>query len=242
MSLKVLSIEIDLAKSGVIRDRSLWRASETFIEVCPSSILWEPLKVCQGLLFHQLAIMNAIANGGPKNPHSNKCSLLKFPKAQGIHCTSSYRWKHHSDVINSLRLCQSLHDVDKSRSWPLAIGTEVPNCQSGNKLAQGNFKGLSIDWGQAKFTEISAPLPLIETLLSKSLSMDSTFKYVWHGNFSTNMYITMYCTYNLLPLFKVRTSVPLLFVQKLNSWMYYFLRFLGIILRVLWLEVSVWIS
>jgi hypothetical protein len=96
-------------------------------------------------------------------------------------------------------------------------GTEVPNGQSMKTETLGNFKWLSIDGGggQAKLTENLRASPFNrETFIQ--IYLDWTVPFCMWEFF--NQYVQyMYCTFNLLPLFEVPTSVLLLLVQKPNS-------------------------
>ncbi len=107
---------------------------------CPSR--WILLKVVsfdRCLLVHQLAIMKAIANCGPKNPCTSKWALLNFQRRRAFIALLPsdgniiLMWiKAHSANGNlfqvcSLRLFQSLNDVKQNWHW----GSSLPINEQG---------------------------------------------------------------------------------------------------------------
>ncbi len=114
--------------------------------------------------------MNAIANGGPKHPHTGEIFFEQFSKGPKhslrlfivIKAPICHRVLATGSIICSLRLCQSLHDAKATAGAVSAIANCIPNCQSVKNEAPGSGKRALTKRDQAKFAVISVPPSLLK--------------------------------------------------------------------------------
>jgi len=83
--LKPLRIEMDLAESGIKQKAFIkWRGEEIFSKICPSLIMWEPLKVSKRLLILMGNYLNGCQKRGIKNPYVSEMFFAGVPKARAF--------------------------------------------------------------------------------------------------------------------------------------------------------------